>query len=282
MYGMRGRMVRWWSRKCTDIRAVDEDAGERSVRHVLRFGAKLKGSDVPSVPARYRSIEGPSGRLVSVLLRTETDAAWLRLRHGVMKRELRVYPLGSNQPPTPTPDTLELRGAMRVYCHDGYIGQLEGVAVDSETGQIIDLLVQVRGDILSDVERITSPLARLINVTNQQLLLPPAWATTVKSEERQAIFGGGTALHLDASAEQVAVSPILRSDAQILGDVLAILEINPAVGPYVAGLEVTVRDGDVTISGKLPTPRHRASAEQDIWHVAGVFAVHNNLIVADA
>jgi len=25
----------------------------------------------------------------------------------------------------------------------------------------------------------------------------------------------------------------------------------------------------------LPTPRHRASAEQDIWHLPGVIAVRN-------
>jgi osmotically-inducible protein OsmY len=40
-----------------------------------------------------------------------------------------------------------------------------------------------------------------------------------------------------------------------------------------------VRDGKATLLGAVPSPRHKATAEQDAWHVPGVFAVSNELIV---
>ncbi|MDE3231196.1 MAG: BON domain-containing protein, partial [Chloroflexota bacterium] len=35
----------------------------------------------------------------------------------------------------------------------------------------------------------------------------------------------------------------------------------------------------VTLLGTLPSPRHRASAEQDVWHLAGVLAVRNEITI---
>ena len=43
--------------------------------------------------------------------------------------------------------------------------------------------------------------------------------------------------------------------------------------------EVVVRDGEATLLGTVPSARHKATAEQDAWHVPGVFAVNNDLIV---
>ncbi|HEU5440801.1 MAG TPA: BON domain-containing protein [Ktedonobacterales bacterium] len=255
------------------------------MRHVLRFGASIRGSDVPSVPVRYRAVSGPSGKLAGAYLHPGTAEAWLRLRAGTgflgLRREVRVYPLSASQPPTPPPDAFELSGGMRVYCHDGYAGELRGIAIDIETGVCSNLLVKVRGDVLAEVERITSPLAPLLDAAGKDVLLPPRWATATKAEAARFGLGGEkTALHLDASAEQVASSTLLRPDADVTGDILKILDANPAVGPFLARLRVEVHDGDVTLRGTLPSARHRASAEQDVWHVPGVFALRNETTIA--
>lgn len=256
------------------------------MRHVLRFGAGIRGSDVPSVPVRYRGVSGPSGKLTGVRLHPGTADAWLRLRAGTgflgLRREVRVIPLSASQPPTPPPDAFELSGGMRVNCHDGYVGELRGIAIDTETGVCINLLVKVRGDVLAEVERITSPLAPLLDVAGKEVLLPPNWATATKAEAAHFGLGGDeTALHLDASAEQVASSPRLRPDAEVTGDILKILDANPAIAPFISRLRVQVHDGDVTLRGTLPSARHRASAEQDVWHVPGVFSLRDETTISN-
>ena len=60
-----------------------------------------------------------------------------------------------------------------------------------------------------------------------------------------------------------------------------VLEVNPALVPYTGRLRVDVRDGDVALRGTLPSVRHRAAAEQDVWHVLGVFSVRNDIVVQD-
>ncbi|HEY7974219.1 MAG TPA: BON domain-containing protein, partial [Ktedonobacterales bacterium] len=72
-----------------------------------------------------------------------------------------------------------------------------------------------------------------------------------------------------------------RSDGQMTASVWQILSENPAIAPYLARLRVQVRDGEVTLLGTLPTPRHRASAEQDIWHIPGVIAVRNEVALGE-
>ncbi len=86
---------------------------------------------------------------------------------------------------------------------------------------------------------------------------------------------------LNASAAQVARCLVLRGDAELTADIWAILAANPAIEPSLSLLRVSVREGVVTLLGSLPTSRHRLSAEQDIWHVPGVLAVHNEVTVAD-
>lgn len=254
------------------------------MRRVLRFGQKITGDDVPTVPARYRGLEGPAGRLVSAKLRPATGEAWLRIRPNDMRRPwsrvTRMIPLNETQSPTPTLDALELRDGTRVVCHDGYIGRLEGIATLASTGLASDLLVHIRGDILAVVQLPTSPMMNLLNVAGQRLLLPPSWAVSVKEEESSMPFGGSTyVLHIDASAEQIAVCQQLRPDGDVAGDIWKIFEANPALAPYLGDMRIHVRDGDVTLLGAVPSPRHRASAEQDAWHVPGVFSLRNELVV---
>lgn len=258
--------------------------GDVPARRVLHFGDRVLGADVPSVPERYRGMEGPSGRLDAVRLHPSTGEVWLRLRPSDMRhplrRLIRMYPLNATQPPTPapTPEILDLRGGMRVCCHDGYLGRLEGIAIDPRAGLAIELLVRIRGDARAAITSLTDPLAYLLPVSGQRLLLAASWAHSTKPDiGRQWLRGGGAVLQLDATAEQSASATALRADGDIAGDVIRLLDANPALAPYTARIRVTVRDGEVTLLGSVPTRRHRASAEQDAWHVSGVFAVRNEL-----
>ena len=88
-------------------------------------------------------------------------------------------------------------------------------------------------------------------------------------------------LRLDATVEQVASAGLLRTDGQLTAAVWQILSENPALAPSLGRLRVQVRDGEVTLLGALPSPRHRASAEQDIWHLPGVIAVRNETTLSE-
>jgi hypothetical protein len=253
---------------------------------VLRLGAKIKGDDVPTVPERYRGLDGPTGKITSARLVPATGEIWLRLLRMSYRppfaRTVRTIPLGNRQSPAPTPDAIELRGGMRVYCHEGYVGRLEGVAIDTSSGICNELLVHIRSDVLVDVETTTSPLASLLDVAGQRVLVAPAWARSVKRQPSQVPFRGDTlTLHLDASPEQIASGTRLYSDEKVAADIWNIFNENPAISPYTGRLHLDVHDGTVRLWGTLPTPRHRASAEQDLWHVPGVFALHNQVTVAE-
>ena len=256
----------------------------RSARRVLRFGQKIVGDDVPTVPTRYRGVDGPLGKLVGVRVRPTNGEVWLRLRpielRRRMNRGLLTVPLNGAQSPAPTPDALELRSGMRVYCHDGYVGRLEGLAIDPSAGLAVEFPVRIRSNVLAGVRAATSPMASLIGLDGQQILLPPSWIHSTKIEPSEVPFRGpSVALYLDASAEQVASGTRLRTDEEIAADVWAILAANPAVGPYVGALRIAVHDGNVTLQGELPSPRHRASTEQDIWHVPGIFSLRDEVHV---
>ncbi len=259
---------------------LGRDGTEWQGRHVLRLGAKIKGEDVPTVPERYRGLDGPTGRVVGARLVSATGELWLRLvrmsHRPPFERTIRTIPLSGRQSPAPAPEAVELRGGMRVYCHEGYVGRLEGVTFGTVSGLCIELVVHIRSDVLSDVETTTSPLAKLLDVAGARLLVSPSWATSVKRETSTMPLRGDTVtLHLDASPEQIASGTRLRSDREVAADIWGILNANPAILPYTGRLRVEVRDGTVSLWGTLPTPRHRASAEQDIWHVPGVFALHD-------
>ncbi len=280
-----------WRRSGVAIRGPKEDHvlgndgldGFGAARHVVRFGKKLKGDDVPTVPLRYRGGPGgPAGRLVAARLHPATGEAWLRLRpsDAPWQSEVRTIPLNASQSPAPTPDTLELRGGTRIRCHDGYVGRLEGMVLDNSTGAVQELIIRVRSNVLADVETNVDPMNALLRVAGQQVLVPPAWAISTTRENSNLPFrGGATILLLDASPEQIASGTVLRADAALAGDILAIWNDNPALVPYASQIQVVVRDGKATLLGTVPSPRHRATAEQDAWHVPGVFAVSNEMIV---
>jgi hypothetical protein len=258
----------------------------RPRRHFLRFGAKITGEDVPSVPERYRGLDGPSGKLMGVRLVPASGDLWLRLvRTGhrpPFERTVRTIPLNDRQSPAPAPEAIELREGMRVYCPDGYVGRLEGVTFDVGSGIALELLVHMRSDVLSEVETTTSPLAPLLPVAGQRVLIAPNWAASVKPEPGTVPFRREVlTLHVDATPEQIASGTALRPDKAVAADVLDILAANPALAPFVGRIRVEVHDGTVRLLGSLPSARHRASAEQDIWHIPGVFALDDETVVSE-
>ncbi|HEU0028069.1 MAG TPA: BON domain-containing protein [Ktedonobacterales bacterium] len=257
--------------------------GDQPARRVLRFGQRITGADIPAAPDRVRGVaDGPLGRLRAARLQACNQVAWLRLSANELSRELRTIPLNASQGPAPTPDTLELRGSMRVRCHEGYIGKLAGLVIDPTQGLVTDLIVKIRGDAMADVSLSSDPMFKLGPSQGAQALISPAWAiSTSRSESALPFMSGRLTLILNASVEQVASAAQLRSDGQITADIWRLLDENPAIAPYLSRLRVQVRNGDVTLLGTLPTPRHRASAEQDIWHATGVLAFHNEVTVTD-
>lgn len=250
------------------------------MRRLLRLGARVDLADIETIPARNRgSMGGPSGLLVSARLRARTAEVWCRLRAArPFARAVRTVPLGALQPPTPTPDALDLRRGARVDCAGGVVGHLEGLVADTRTGLVTELVVRVRRDVEADVARPSDPLAPLVSVAGQRLLVPPAWAKRSDTSKAALPFlPAAYRLTLQASAAQIAHGLVLRSDAALEADVWRILGANPAVAPHLGRLRIGVREGAVTLLGALPGSRLRLSAEQDVWHVPGVLAVHNEM-----
>lgn len=140
--------------------------------------------------------------------------------------------------------------------------------------------MRVRSNVLADVETNVDPINALLRVSGQQVLVPTSWAVSTTRETNSIPFRGtAPTLLLDASPEQIAAGTVLRSDSQLAGDILAIWNENPALLHNTAGMQVVVRDGKATLLGTVPSPRHRVAAEQDAWHVPGIFAVSNDLTI---
>lgn len=256
--------------------------GDQPARRILRFGQRITGADLPAAPERVRGIaDGPLGRLRGARLQARGQVAWLRVSASELSRELRTIPLNGAQGLSPTPDTLELRGGMRVRCHEGYVGRLAGLVIDSADGLVTDLIIKVRADAMADVTLPSDPMFKLGPAQGASALVSPTWAvSTARSESAIPFLSGRLTLTLDATVEQVASAAQLRGDGQVAGDIWRILGENPALTPYLSALRVEVNSGDVTLRGALPTPRHRASAEQDIWHIPGVFALHDEVAIS--
>jgi hypothetical protein len=265
---------------------------------VLRFGQPVRGDTLTCIPQRLRTGPGsPSGRLVGVALLPDAQQAWLALsRRGrwPWQSVVRTIPLSNAHAPELPEDALLLRDRMRVECHDGYVGRLEGLTVDAVSGRVQDLLVRVRGDVLAEVQLPTSPFAKLLPLAGRVVLVPPAWIAPAakdrakdkeqdKEQDKERHAGALTAeepvLHLDATPEQIGSGMVIRGDGDVTADIWRLLEENPSIAPYLERITVVVRDGDVTLLGVVPSPRHKATAEQDVWHVPGVFSVTNGLRV---
>lgn len=254
--------------------------GDQPARHILRFGQRVTGSDIPAAPERVRGVaDGHLGRLRGARLQARGQVAWLRVGAMAPGSEIRTIPLNSAQEPAPTPDTLELRGSMRVRCHEGYVGRLAGLIIDPTQGLVTDLIVKVRADALAGVNLSSDPMFKLGAAQGLRVAVSPAWAISTTREEGgfASLLGGQITLTLDATVEQIASASQVRNDAQVAGDIWRLLGDNPALAPYLGHLRLVVREGDVTLYGKLPSKRHRASAEQDIWHAPGVFALHDEV-----
>ena len=259
--------------------------GDQPTRRLYRFGQHITGRDIFSAEMRRRlGGDGPSGKLIGARLRPSAAEVWLRLRptdlRNRWKRLIRIVALNTTQSSSPTPDSVELRGGMSIRCHEGYIGRLEGLVLDVQAGLAQELVVRIRSDVLADVENSTSPLYHLFNLRGQRVALSPAWAvSSSRAPSSLPLKGDSYTLFLDASAEQVASATVVRGDGELTSAIWDILGHNPALSPSLGGLRVVVRDGDVTLLGALPSIRHRASIEQDVWHVPGVLAVHNEITV---
>jgi BON domain len=193
---------------------------------------------------------------------------------------VRMLPLTASQPPAPTPDALELRRGMRVDCQSGPFGRLEGIVLDLFTGMASELVVHVRNDLDGDVEGPTDPMGALLRVQGQRVLLPPSWATKAETVSSGVLFAPASSrLPLMATAQQVAHSLVMRDDATLTADVWRILGANPSLEPALGRVTVVVQDGTVTLRGSMPSLRQRLAAEQDVWHVPGVLALRDELIV---
>jgi osmotically-inducible protein OsmY len=81
-------------------------------------------------------------------------------------------------------------------------------------------------------------------------------------------------------ANELAVAPdgaSMRDDTSIATAAVTALSWNSAIPPEV--IQVTVRDGWVTLNGAVPWQFQRAAAEKSIEHLYGVRGVSNSIVV---
>jgi hypothetical protein len=248
---------------------------------LLRFGQKLTGADLPYARhANGGGVDSVIGALASAHLTRDASDVWLRLGTGGFLRSekyqvIHVYGAGPEEPST---NGFSLHGDLRARCHEGYVGKIEGLALDARTGEPLGLLLHVRSDVLSAITRALDPWQSLLPLAGQRILLPPSWMRSVSHTKAALPFlPDEESLHLDASVEQVASATVVRSDPDLEADIVRILEDNLALAPLIARIDIQVHDGVVRLRGEVPTARHKASIEQDVWHVPGVNGVRNEL-----
>jgi hypothetical protein len=251
------------------------------LRRVLRFGQRMTRDDLPfALQSEGSGVDGGIGTLVDALLTKDAGNVWLRLGAGGLFRAERrqTIHVSGDGPAEPPLDVVSLHGDLRVRCHEGYVGKLEGLALDLRTGEAQGLLLRVRSDVLAAITKASDPYYQLLPLAGQRVLLSPAWMRSVSRTKAALPFlPHEETLHLDASVEQVASATVVRDDADLEADITRILEENPALAPLLARISIQVRDGVVRLRGEAPTPRHIASIEQDVWHVPGVNGVRNEL-----
>ncbi|HEX6820382.1 MAG TPA: BON domain-containing protein [Ktedonobacterales bacterium] len=254
------------------------------LRRILRFGQQVRGNTIASIA--HGPAVGPggyTGRLVGAALLPEAHQAWLRLSsRGPLpwQQRARVVALGAAQPAQPPADALALHSGLRAHCHDGYVGRIEGLSVDATSGRVLDVLLRVRTDVLAEVDTAASPFNALLRVAGQVVMFPPEWITDLSKEEGGGLLGGNeNVLELAASPEQIASGMLIRPDGDLIAAIWRLWEENPAITAYLDRIRPLVHDGDVTLVGSLPAARQKASAEQDVWHVPGVFSVVNDIRV---
>lgn len=257
----------------------------RRRRIVVRLGRRVTLAEVTSVGAAFRA---PSARLAGkcdeALVIPATGATWCRLRGAVGGQiwppalghvSRRLIPLHADQLSTPPPEAVSLFPGTYIECRDGYVGRLDGLVVESDTGATVGFLVRARAGLGEIITGPRDPLAHMLPVAGQTLLVPPAWAKAPETVAR--FYGADHHLKIDATAAQVARCLTLRDDATLAQEIWTLLGQNKAIAPYIERFAITVRDGAVTITGPALSHRLSAAVEQDVWHIPGVLDVTNAL-----
>lgn len=245
-------------------------------RRLLRFGSRLGDGDTRLSPATTDSPIGYSGKLTAAWLRPSTGEVWLELTTRALpwRSVARVIaPTGGDA--TPPGDAITLRASQRVVCHEGYVGRVVGVMIETGSGVVNELAVRIRSDLQTDVRHPTDPFGMLARLAGQDALIAAAWIVT--AHDKHAPAGADGDAHLSATVEQIASAAVLRPDGAISADISQTLERNPAIAPFLGRIEIVAHDGAVVLRGAVPSARHRASAEQDAWHVPGVVSLLNEL-----
>jgi BON domain-containing protein len=251
------------------------------VSRVLRFGQRITRADLPfALQTGGSGVESAVGTLIGVHVTKDASDIWLRLGIGGLLRPTKyqtIHVYGSGPEDAP-PDGFLLHDDLRVRCHEGYVGKVDGLALDLRTGVALGLLLHVRSDVLSAITRASDPYYHLLPLAGQRILTPMAWMRSIGHAKAALPFlPTEETLDLDASVEQVASATVVRADADLEADVIHILEENLALAPLLARISIQVREGIVRLRGEVPTERHKASIEQDVWHVPGVNGVRNEL-----
>ncbi len=206
------------------------------VRCILRFGQQVRGDTIASIP-RHPALGpgGYTGRLLSASILPIAHEAWLRLSsRGALpwKQRVRIIALSDRQPEQPPDDAIELRGGLRARCHGGYVGRIEGLSVDANTGRVHDVLLRVRNDVLAEVDTAASPFNALLAVAGQVVQFPPDWISTLgKEKELGGLAGSEPILQLNASPEQIASGMLIRDDGALTAAIWRIWEDDPTIAP---------------------------------------------------
>ncbi len=249
-------------------------------RVLLQPGKVIRADRIPAIPEPYRErLSGVNIEIAHLWLWPQSAqvTAAARFQKNLFSKKEEIVPFSADAPREPVKaNGVELRAKMAVFCTDEYhpetryrVGQLEGLTVAARTGLANGLVVRVRAHPEAEVTRPTDPQAALVPVAGRRLVASPAWVRSV----------GQDGLILSVFPAQVASSVEYLDDWQVRERVWAILNENPAIQPYISWLTLDVKDGVAYLGGRLPQPRLRNSARQDIWHVPGVVGIEDTLRV---
>jgi hypothetical protein len=258
---------------------VDIQVSEHA-RVLLQPGKAFNAGSVLGMPATYRDrLSGAHPEITHLWLWPQSAqvTATVRYQRNLFSKKEECAPFSVDAPLEPAKaGGVELRPKATVFCIDEHrqevryrLGQLEGLTVAARTGLANGLVVRVRAHPEADVTGPTDPQAPLVAVAGRRLVLSPAW---VRSVEREGLV-------LSVFPAQAASSVEFLNDLQVRERIWTILGENPALQPYLTWLNIEVKDGVAYLSGRLPEPRLRNSAKQDIWHVPGVVGIEDALRV---
>ncbi len=249
-------------------------------RVLLQPGKAFNVESVLAMPATYRDrLSGARPEITHLWLWPQSAqvTAAVRYQKNLFSKKEEFVPFSAGAPLEPAKaGSVELRAKAPVFCSDEHhkevryrLGQLEGLTIAARTGLANGLVVRVRAHPEADVAGPTDPQAPLVAVAGRRLVLSPAW---VRSAEREGLV-------LSVFPAQAASSVEFLDDWQVRERIWAILGENPALQPYLSWLNIEVKDGVAYLGGRLPQPRLRNSAKQDIWHVPGVVGIEDALRV---